>query len=97
MTKQKHNKFNLPIQVMKWEGGKGVMITFKSFPNEENSGMDDNSLSYASSTEAGFEAGSPNPVGFFPATFFSVSGCAFTSLGTESMSNGSSDGSCIRI
>lgn len=57
--------------------------------------MDDSSFSYVSAVEMGVAAGAPRAVGFLPADFFSASVTDFTSLGTELISKGSSEGSCI--
>lgn len=41
--------------------------------------------------------GAPSPFGFLPLPFFSASGWDLTSLGTESRSKGSSEGSCAQM
>jgi hypothetical protein len=48
--------------------------TLKSFPKFENSGIEERSLSYASTVDGGPDGGAPRPAGFLPGAFFSTSG-----------------------
>ena len=57
--------------------------------------MDESSFSYPSTVDVGLLVGAPKPVGTLPGAFFSVRGCDLTSFGTEEMSKGSSEGTCI--